>query len=142
VRNGDMLRLAPGKVEIIDEVPSGRLLVDGSVLTPAEGGAVGDRRKLAMNGFIGVTLIMDDRGELLADAQVVVRGVPAPEGLDSEKFTDSLAEAVEDAIDRLGKRDLKDDEAVEEATRKAIRRLMREKTGKRPILDVSVVRLD
>jgi len=142
VRNGDMLRLAPGPAVIIDEVPSGRLLLDGSVIAPSEGGAIGDRRKMAANGLIAITLVMDDLGELLADAQVTIRGVPSPDEKDADSFRDSLAEAIEGAVERLGKRDLKDDGAVEEATRKAVRRILRDKTGKRPILDVNVVRLD
>jgi ribonuclease J len=142
IRNGDMLRLAPGPAVIIDEVPSGRLLLDGDILSPSEGGAIGDRRKLAANGLVGVTLVMDDRGELLADAQVIMRGVPLPAGKDADGFIDALAEAVEEAVEKLGKRDLKDDGAVEEATRKALRRVLRADTGKRPMIEVRIVRLD
>ena len=35
-RNGDLVRLAPDGAQIIDEVPSGRLYKDGSLLISAE----------------------------------------------------------------------------------------------------------
>ena len=45
-RNGDLVRLAPGPAEIIDEVPSGRLYKDGTLLLGADARTVAARRRL------------------------------------------------------------------------------------------------
>ena len=51
-RNGDMVRLAPGRAAIIDEVPAGRLYVDGGMVTPENGEALRERRHAAFNGML------------------------------------------------------------------------------------------
>ena len=56
IRNGDMVRLAPGPAEIIDEAPVGRLFRDGSLLVPSEDGPVRERRALAFAGVVVVAL--------------------------------------------------------------------------------------
>ncbi len=63
-RNGDMVRLAPGRAEIIDEVPAGRLYVDGGMLTPENGEALRERRHAASNGVLHVSIALDKKGRI------------------------------------------------------------------------------
>ena len=65
-RNGQMLRLAPGRAEIIDEMPSGRMHLDGRVLVAEGEGLAKDRRAMAFAGMIAVTLVLDDKGRVAA----------------------------------------------------------------------------
>ena len=58
-RNGDMVRLAPGKVAIVDEVPAGRLFIDAGVVTPENGEALRERRHAAFNGMLTVSIALD-----------------------------------------------------------------------------------
>ena len=58
-RNGDMVRLAPGLPEIIDEVASGRLFVDGGMLVPEAADALRERRHASHNGMIFVAFALD-----------------------------------------------------------------------------------
>jgi ribonuclease J len=69
-RNGDMVRLAPGPAEIIDDVPVGRLYRDGAILTRADDGQVRERRKLSFAGSVSVSLVLSHKGVLLADPEV------------------------------------------------------------------------
>jgi ribonuclease J len=62
-RNGDMVRLAPGHPEIIDEVPAGRLYVDGGVVTPENGQALRERRHAAFNGMLAVSVVIDGKNK-------------------------------------------------------------------------------
>src|SRR5215470_15640414 len=73
-RNGDLLRLAPGKAEIIDEVPSGRFYKDGALLVDAQARTLADRRRLGFAGVVSVALALDARGELVGDPQVELTG--------------------------------------------------------------------
>src|SRR4051794_11293940 len=66
-RNGDMVRLAPGKAEIIDEVPSGRFYKDGALLVDAQTRTLADRRRLGFAGIVTVALALDQRGEMVGD---------------------------------------------------------------------------
>ncbi len=73
--DGDVVRLAPGKVEKRDEVPSGRLYRDGNLLIDGESKTLSERRKLAFAGVVSVALALGGRGELAGDPIVEIRGV-------------------------------------------------------------------
>ena len=51
IRNGDLVRLAPGDPEIVDEVPAGRIYKDGALLIQAEARTVADRKRLSFAGI-------------------------------------------------------------------------------------------
>ena len=97
-RNGDMVRLAPGRAAIVDEVPAGRLYVDAGVVTPENGEALRERRHAAFNGMLTVAVALDRKGRIVSGPQVRALGLPGEEGYE-------LLEAPE-AFRRLGQRDL------------------------------------
>jgi ribonuclease J len=75
-RNGDQVKLGPGEPGIIDEVPSGRLYKDGSILEDAKSRAVVERRRMAFAGCAFVALAMDEKGELADDPEIDLIGIP------------------------------------------------------------------
>src|SRR3546814_12675127 len=72
--NGDLVRLAPGVPKIVERVRSGRLILDGDVILPAEGETINERRKLALHGHIAVAVIFS--GKRFVDSAISYRGVP------------------------------------------------------------------
>jgi ribonuclease J len=135
--NGQMVRLAPGRPEIIEEVPVGRLGVDGKLLLNADSQAVASRRRMIFNGTAVATVVLDDKGKLLAAPQVTVQGLIE----DDEVAVDGLAAGIERALDGLSPAERRDDAAVKEAARLAVRRSLKSSTGKRPVTDIHVVRV-
>ena len=138
-RNGDLIRLAPGPVEIEEQVPSGRLAVDGQAIRPIESEVLRERVRMLHNGAASLTLVMDGAGNLLAPPQLSCRGL-----LDEDLEADELeaAEAyIERSIGSLRRRDLTDDDAVREAGRIAVRRFFRRLSDKKPVTDVHLVRV-
>src|SRR3546814_7484863 len=91
--NGDLVRLAPGVPKIIERVRSGRLILDGDVILPAEGETINERRKLSLNGHITVAVIFS--GKRFVDSAISYRGVPVED--EREAFLDELREAAEQA---------------------------------------------
>jgi ribonuclease J len=79
-RNGAMVRLAPAPAAIVDDVPVGRLYRDGAIITRAEDGQVRERRKLSFAGSVSVSLVLSDKGMLVADPEVALSGIPATDG--------------------------------------------------------------
>ena len=75
-RNGDLVRLAPGSAEIIDEMPSGRLYKDGSLLVNAESRTFAARRRLSFAGIVTVALALSEKGVLVADPEIELFGIP------------------------------------------------------------------
>jgi ribonuclease J len=90
-------------------------------------------------GYAGVALAMDEMGELLADPRVVFQGLP-DNPMSGELGEASIA-AVRKALKALSNGKARDDDAVKEAARVALRRTCRSMCGKRPVVDVQILRL-
>lgn len=140
VRNGDMVEIhSDGTAGIIDEVPSGRMYVDGKFMIPSDGEAVKERRRLSWAGYITVALAVDDRGNLISGPTVTAAGLPEDNDFPIEAFHDALETAAEEKFDRLGRRAKKDPDVVEEEVRLAVRREANAIWGKKPHVDVIVL---
>src|SRR3954469_2586591 len=100
-RNGDMVLLAPGHPSIVDEVPSGRLYVDGGVVTPENGEALRERRHAAFNGMLAVSVVLDGRNRIVSGPQVRGLGLAGDAEYPLDDALDDLAEEAETAFKRL-----------------------------------------
>jgi len=136
-RNGDLLRLAPS-AGIIDEVQAGRLYKDGTLLVEADARMVADRKRLSFAGCVSVALALTDKGELAADPELDLIGIP-----ERDRDGGMIAEAVEDAIletfESLPRKRRSDPDAVAEAIRRAVRAAVNERWGKKPMCHVHVL---
>ncbi|MDP2125363.1 MAG: ribonuclease J [Parvibaculum sp.] len=140
IRNGLMVRLAPGPAEIVDEAPSGRIYLDGEVLTAADEGAVQERRRLAFAGSVFVSIVLDGKGQVRGDPQVRLMGLPEEDG-NGVDFEDRALDAVDEALDRLPAKRRGDDDTVAEFLRRAVRGALRRQWGKKPQVDVVITRI-
>lgn len=137
VRNGDMLRLAPGEAEIVDQVPYGRILKDGTVIGTEEEVGVRDRRRLSFAGHVAVNVVLDERSDLAGDPDLVAIGIPVadPGGEPMEEVLLSAAIGAVRSIPRANRRDL---DLVAEAVRRAVRSAADNSWGKKPVVTVFV----
>lgn len=133
--NGDVLRLAPGEAAIVGRQEAGRLVLDGDVILPADGATMNERRKVALHGQISVAIALDRQGRIVGDPALRTQGVPVEE--DKAAF---LAEAAGDAAAAVAK-GAKEEEALRERIRLAVRRAATRWTGKKPVVDVLLVRV-
>ena len=123
-QNGDIVRLAPGTPGKIAEVRAGRLVLDGDIITPADGDSIVMRRRIMQEGIVVVAL--DDRLNPVIDSV----GLPL-----DEDYDDFVREGIEDirtAITKLKGADRKSRSSVHEAARLAARRAAQRWSGKRP----------
>ncbi len=140
VRNGDMVRLAPGDPEIIDEVPTGRLVLENDELITAGDDLYRTRRRLSAHGTIMVGVVLDLAGSLLATPQLSAFGA-----VDLQReagLADSVRSDIEDAIEDLDDDDVSDDERIRDTVRAAARRSFSLIRNRRPIIEVQITRLD
>ena len=122
--NGDLVRLAPGKPGKIDEVRAGRLVLDGDIITPADGEAMVMRRRLAANGL--VIVVLDGKG------RVHVESIGLPLDEDQDDFVDEACADVKAALTKLKGGQKHDRDAMTEAARLAARRAAQRWSGKKP----------
>ena len=139
VSNGDAVRLAPGKPKIITSVANGRLAVDGNVLVPIDGPALQERKRLMWHGVAVVTVVVDADGRLVGTPQITLQGIADDPAV--EDLRGALVRAIGDAIAGLKSQQRRDDAALGEAARRAVRRELRELRGKKPPTEIHVVRV-
>ncbi|MBC2666388.1 ribonuclease J [Novosphingobium flavum] len=130
-KNGDLVRLAPGKAGKFGEVRAGRLILDGDIIAPADGLGIVMRRRLAFNGVVIVAI--DHKGH----CEVAGMGLPLEE--DYEAFCEEAAADVKAAMAKLKGHARKDREAVIEAARLAARRAATRWSGKKPQVQVMLL---
>jgi ribonuclease J len=140
-RNGEMVRLAPGRAEIIDEVPSGRLYVDGGVLTVENGEALRERRHASHSGVLTVAVVLDDDGRIASGPQVQAIGLPGDETTPLDEALDDLAAAAEAAIRGLNDYEREEDHLVEQALMRTLKRTAFRIWERRPIVTATVMRV-
>ncbi len=137
--NGTLIRLAPGKAEIVEEVHAGRLALDGALLVPVEDDAFRNRNRMLWNGAVVATVVLGPDGRLSGPPQLSLQGLFEGEG--QEDVLDDIGEAIRKAIDEMPARNRWDDDVVREAARRAVRRAIMAAYGKKPPADVHLVRL-
>jgi ribonuclease J len=128
-KNGDLVRLAPGHAGKFGEVRAGRLLLDGDIISPADGDAIVMRRRIAANGIVSVAANRKGHVEISA------HGLPLDEDYDA-----FVAEAKKDVADALGRAKKAERSVRVEAARLAARRAATRWSGKKP--QVSVLLLE
>lgn len=139
VRDGDMLRLAPGDPEIIDQVPYGRIFKDGKLIGSDEEMGIRDRRRLSFAGHVAVNMVLDDRYEISGDPDLVAIGV-AKSDRSGEPIEELMIDAAIGAVESIPRVRRKDLDLVEESVRRAVRAAAEDAWGKKPIVTVFVTR--
>ena len=112
--------------------------MDGNFLVEAEADSLKERRRLAATGHVTVAAIVSG-GDLVSEIDIRCMGVPETEDFDIEDFMDELADAAEEAFKRMGKKDKRDEGAVEEVLRRAVRREANRIWGKKPHVEAIVL---
>ena len=140
-RNGDMVLLAPGRARIIDEVPAGRLYVDGGVLTPENGDALRERRHASFNGVLMVSVVLDGKHRIVSGPQVKAIGLPGDAEYTLEEALDDLAEVAEQALRRLPAEERDLDETIETALSRAVKKDAYRIWERKPVVETTVLRI-
>jgi len=137
-RNGDLVRLAPGPAEIVDQLPSGRLYKDGSLLIEAEARTIAARRRLSFSGIVSVAIAINDKGALVTYPEIELIGLPESDA-GGTPLQQVASRAVEETLQTLPKPRRRDPDEVTESLRRAVRAAIAERWGKKPICHVHVL---
>lgn len=137
IRNGALVKLAPGKPGIIDNMQAGRLHKDGKLITEPETGGVGERRKLSFAGVVSVSLVMSRQGEILDEPAADLYGLPDFDSKGAD-FEDIILDAIDGVLDSMPAKRRKNSGQLEESLRRAIRGEVQHIWGKKPVCQVRV----
>lgn len=137
--DGALIRLSAGQAGIRDAIDVHRLGLDGNRLISLSSTALRNRQRMTQDGAVVATIVVDRHAALAHDPQITLLGIEDRDLL--EETEDALADEIESALGRIAKPDRKDDEAVAEAARLAVRRALRRWNGKRPLIEIHLVRV-
>ena len=139
VENGDIIRIFPGdSPSIIDKAPSGRMYLDGSVGVGEDSQSIKERRKLSQNGYLEITLILNNSGKLNKPI-ISYRGIP--ENLFDEKIIFKVEDEIFNTCKMFSMKNKNQEKNLIESLKQNCRRIIRDKTGKKPFTNINIARL-
>ena len=139
VTNGMIVDLTGETPVTVGHVETGRLYLDGSAIVGALDGVIRDRIRMALNGHVMVTVILDDDNEVLGEAWVETMGL-AEKGR-SGPLAEVMETELNEFLERAGRKILSDDDKLDEALRRIARQVGMEEIGKKPEVTIVVSRL-
>ncbi len=137
VEDGDVLRLAPGQPDVVEGVPTGRLAVDEGRLLPLSGAVLNARKRMLFNGVVMASLAVDAAGRVMGEAQVSAPGLFESADVEPAQIAADLTRAVEGLPSGLRR----EDDALREAARAALRKAVGRRLRKRPAVEVHLLRV-
>ena len=137
MEDGDILSLAPGRPEVVDSAPVGRLAIDGNRLVPLQGGVMGARRRMLFNGVAIASLAVDEAGRVRGTPRLSAPGLFEPDDPETVRVATEFANAIGDLPLSLRR----DDAAMAEAAKAALRKALGRRLQKRPLVDVHLLRV-
>lgn len=138
--NGMMMDLSGNEPTVAEYVETGRTYLDGSVKIGALDGIVRDRIRMALNGHVIVTVILDEDDELLGEPWCEIMGLPEM-GRSNAPLVDALEEDLSQFIGWAGDKTITDDDKLEEGLRRIARQTTQNEIGKKPEVTVVISRL-
>ena len=138
VENGDIIRLSPGSPEVYDKAPYGKVFLDGHIPVEEDSQFIKERKNLSSNGFLSVTIIITSKGKIYNNVFINFLGLPIYE---VEQFKNELQELIESTTRTFSLNNKKQEENYKEAIKIICRKFSKEKTGKKPITNISLVRI-
>jgi len=140
VENGDVVQLYPGeKPKVIDKAPSGRIYVDGNISVGEESQSIKDRKHMSRNGFLEITIIINDIGLIVKKPIISFRGIPNYG--ENSNFIFELEDKIHDICKTFSLKNSHQEQNLIEALKTNCRKTVKEKTGKRPYTNVNLVRI-
>ena len=139
VENGDIVKLYPGeKPEVYDKAPSGRVYLDGNVPVEEDSRSIKERRNISSNGFLEATIMITPKGNIHNKPLVTFRGLPVYQ---NDEFIYGLEEEIERTVKTFSLNNTKQQDNLIDALKITCRKFSKEKTGKKPLTNINLVRI-
>lgn len=144
--NGAVVSIARSREDvgpkIVDSIETGRVYLDGETMVGALDGVIRGRLRMARNGLVALSLVVDETGELIADPEIRFMGAPEKGDNWPAPLDELIFEAVDEACEKLSRKQRLSDEAIEEVAVQTCRRTCARWWGKKPEVLCTVIRLD
>ena len=141
IENGDIVEIFSNKApEKIDKAPTGKLFIDGKFSVNEDASSITERKRLAFNGSLEVTVIFNKSGELLKKPIISIHGIPYFEG-EIEELNIDLEDEIINTCKTFSLKTNKQHQILKETIKINCRKVVKNKTGKKPYTHVSLVQI-
>ena len=138
--NGNFLNLSANEPKIFNKIEVGRVYLDGSSKVTSTDGIVRDRIRMAVNGLVVVSVLLDENDDIIGDPWCETKGLPIVTNSNAP-LVDCLEEDLSQLIGRVEPDVLLDNERLEEVVRRGARHTCKSEIGKKPEVSVVISRL-
>jgi ribonuclease J len=139
IENGDIIKLLPGdSPKVIDKAPSGRVYLDGSINVETDAQSIKDRKNLSINGYLEITLLVSNNGKIKKPI-ISFRGIPEKEN--TEHFIFDMEDEIFNICKTFSLDNKNQQKNLIETIKQNCRRIVREKTGKKPYTNINIARI-
>ncbi len=139
IENGDIIKISKDqKPEIIDHAPIGKIYLDGNIAVSLDSPSIKERKNISTNGMLEITLIIATNGKVKKPV-VSFRGIPEDENNESIKF--DLEDTISKTCKSFAVNNFKQEKNLIDAIKQNCRKIIKEKTGKRPFTNVNIARI-
>ena len=140
IENGDIVQIYPGnEPHVVDKAPVGRMYVDGNISISEDSQSIKERKNLANNGYLEVTIIINNKGKVIKKPIFSFRGLPIEN--QNDDFIFDLEDEVTKTSRTFSLNNTKQENILIEELKKNCRKLIKEKTGKKPYTNINLVRI-
>ncbi|MEP9366924.1 ribonuclease J [Xanthobacter sp. VNH20] len=136
--DGNVIRLAPGPAERVDDIPFGRLYKDGRLLVSDTASTIPERRRLGFVGVVSVALAVDQKGALVGEPALELTGIPE-RGEGGIDMLDHVFDTVVATMNGLPRARRRDPDALAETIERAVRAAVNGLWGKKPVCHVHIL---
>ena len=139
IENGDIIKILPGnKPEIIDKAPSGKIYLDGNINVETDSKSIKDRKNLSINGYLEITLIVSNNGSIKKPV-ISYKGIP--EKKEDDTFIFDMEDEIMNICRTFSMDNKKQQQNLIETLKQNCRKIVREKTGKKPFTNINITRI-
>jgi len=139
IENGDIIQISKDqKPEIIDQAPTGKVYLDGNVAVSLDSVSIKKRKNISVNGLLEITLIISNNGKVKKPV-ISFHGIPEEETGETFKF--DLEDEITKTCRSFAVSNFKQEKNLVETIKQNCRKIVREKTGKRPFTNVNIARV-
>ena len=139
IENGDIIKILPGdKPEIIDKAPSGKIYLDGSINVETDAQSIRDRKNLSINGYLEITILVSNNGKIKKPI-ISFKGIPEKEN--TEHFIFDMEDEIFNICKTFSLDNKNQQKNLIETIKQNCRRIVREKTGKKPFTNINIARI-
>ena len=139
VENGDLVRLLPGdSPEVFDKAPYGKIFLDGKIGVDEDSKSIKERKNLAENGILDITLVLLSNGKINKEFIINFKGLPL---LDEDETRILISKAIEKISKTFAVNNKHQEENYIQAIKIGTRKIIKEKTGKKPVTNINLIKI-